>query len=113
MTIEQQALDLINKVEELEVHNYLLRKALTDLFNGGWDNEHIDLISNQAKIALESTPEQFLNSVKADAVEEFFKYMLGEGMVSDNGVDPSIDDFLNDGLLTPLKLHYVDKLRST
>ena len=71
MNYEQQALELINKVEELEVHNYLLRKALVDLFNGGWDEEHSQLITNQAKIALESTPEQCLDSVKADAINDF------------------------------------------
>ena len=106
MSIEQQ------EISALKAQVNSLREALVLSFNGAWDDDHAIDLDAQVRLAISSTPEQCLSSVKADAVEEFFKYMIGEGMVSDNGVDAFIDDFLNDGLLTPLKNHFVDKLRN-
>tara|TARA_R110000851_G_scaffold301846_1_gene458548 strand:+ start:316 stop:666 length:351 start_codon:yes stop_codon:yes gene_type:complete len=60
-----------SKIKSLEASNCILRSALIDLFNGGWDYEHAKMISDQVKTALELNPEQSLNSIKADAISGF------------------------------------------
>ena len=61
--------------------------------------------------AINQTPEQCLNSIKADAIDEFWVSMLLECLGSDNGFDAVLDCYTNDNLLTPVKEYYVGKLR--
>ena len=75
MTIEQQALDLISENEQLKAQVNLLREALVNLFNGAWDEEHTVLLDKQVRSAIDNTPEQCMNSVKADAIQEMFDKM--------------------------------------
>tara|TARA_R110002111_G_scaffold256886_1_gene324338 strand:+ start:74 stop:409 length:336 start_codon:yes stop_codon:yes gene_type:complete len=104
--------ELTQENDALKANNIILKEALVALYDGGWDEDHAGLIDNQVKIALESTPAQCINSIKADAINGFFGYLISEGVGSDNGVDPVIDDYLLEDLLIPLKEYYISKIES-
>lgn len=104
-SFEQQALDLIAENEKLASQVTGYQKRVCSMCDGhGMIGNCLDSIDCPDCVALD-------NKVKADAIDEFFKYMIGECLGSDNGVDAVLDDYLNDNLLTPVKNHYVDKLR--
>ena len=72
----------------------------------------IDVAGNETRTIYEAHLLEKLKTAKVDAVTEFFKYMVNEGSGSDNGVDPTLDDFLVDGLLKPIFEHHISKLKS-
>ena len=56
MNFEQQEA-LITENKALKSQVSVLREALVSLFNGGWDDEHTQLITKQVTSALKSTSE--------------------------------------------------------
>lgn len=72
----------------------------------------IDKDGNETRTIYEAHLLEELKTAKVDAVTEFFEYMVNEGSGSDNGVDPTLDDFLVDGLLRPLYDHHISKLKA-
>ena len=108
MNYEQQALELIKENEALKAQvNHVKGIALS------WIHDQLDGTSSfdGEFEEVNKTPEQCLNSVKADAINEFWTSMLLECLGSDNGVDAVLDSYTNDNLLTPVKEYYVSKLR--
>ena len=62
---------------------------------------------NETKTIYEAYLLEELKSSEVRSVTKFFDYLLSEGMGSDNGVDPRLDDFLVDELLRPLYESYI------
>ena len=115
---QQQQIDLIAENEALKAQVNMLGEKLHWISHFMIEHSEYELFKkllnwgSETDSLLSMTPKQCLNSVKADAIEEFFKYMIGECLGTDNGVDAVLDSYTNDNLLTPVKEYYVDKLRA-
>ena len=71
MNINEQFELQQQEITELKCQASELRAALVMFFNGGWDDEHTEAINDQVKAVILRTPEQCINSVKADAINDF------------------------------------------
>jgi hypothetical protein len=71
----------------------------------------IDKDGNETKTIYEAHLLEELKKVKVEAVTEFFEYMISEASGSDNGVDPTLDEFVIDGLLQPIFEYHIMKLK--
>ena len=82
--LDNQIEELIKERNAFEAENIalkaqvnLLRESLVNLFNGAWDEEHTVILDKQVRSAIDNTPEQCLNSVKADAIDDAIHRLAG------------------------------------
>ena len=78
MNINEQFEKQQEEIAVLKAQVNEVRDSLVMLFNGGWDEQHSANISAQAKVVINKTPKQCLNSVKASAVQEFANRYCGD-----------------------------------
>lgn len=69
MNINEQFELQQQEIAALKAQVNSMREALVLSFNGAWDDDHAMTIDKAVRAALSSTPEQCLNSVKADAID--------------------------------------------
>jgi hypothetical protein len=93
---EQQQIDLVAERDALKCQASELRAALVMFFNGGWDDEHTEAINDQVKSVILKTPEQCVNSIKADAIEEMCDKMPSSGFTKMRDQSNWICDYFHD-----------------
>ena len=92
MTIEQQALDLVSQVEALKAQVNLLLKACRAYEDMTGEAHALD----EADSIVMMTPEQCLNSVKADAIDEMCDKMPSSGFTKMRDQSNWIGDYIWD-----------------
>jgi len=107
MNYEQQALELIEENEALKAQVNELKVYIGAALQQAFSKERDSILHEARRL----TPNYCLNTIKADAIDDFWKYLIGECTGSDNGVDPVLDDYTNDNLMTPVKKYYCKNLR--
>ena len=64
-----------------------LKEALVMSFNGAWDDDHALTIDTTVRAAIDSTPEQCLNSVKADTISDFIESVASMDVKGNKGTN--------------------------